>query len=105
MSPLPFRAKHHGLLDNSPPGSSLDVADRRTGRTEQGDDLGRAKQYAAHESDIAEPSREIVEFAAEDQHAAGDRHGGKRNEPGDRTCNRLLDLLKRRFPWETASTR
>jgi hypothetical protein len=105
MSPLPFHAKHHCRFGNSRPASSLNLTDRSACRAKQGYNLGRSKQYAAHESDIAEPSREIVEFATEDQHTAGDRYGRKRDEPGDRTCNRLLDLLKWRFPWETAATR
>jgi hypothetical protein len=83
----------------------MGLADRRTGCTEQSNDLGRAEKNAADQSDVAKATCKIVEFAAEDQHGAGDRDRGKRNEARDRTCDRLLDLLQWRFPWKTATAR
>ncbi len=58
-------------------------ADRRPGCTEESDDLGGAEKDAADQGDVAKATGKIVEFSTEDQHGAGDRHRGKRNEPCD----------------------
>lgn len=69
---------------------------------EQRDDLGCAKKDAGDEDDIHQPAGEIVEFAAEDQHAAGHRNGGKGDETGDWAGDRFLNLFERRLPGQAA---
>lgn len=76
----------------------MGLADRCAGGAEKRDDLGGSKQHAAHKRDIAKPSREIIQLASEDQHGAGNGDSGQRDKPGDRSGDRLLDLLQRRFP-------
>jgi hypothetical protein len=68
-------------------------ANRGAGCTEKSDDLGGTKENAADQGDVAKTTSEIVEFSTKDQHGAGDRDGGKRDEPGDGSGDRLLDLL------------
>ena len=59
-------------------------ADGRAAGTEETDDLCCAEQDAGDEHHIHQTTREIVELAAEDQHAAGDRDGGKPQGKGRR---------------------
>ena len=70
---------------------------------EQSDDLCCAEENAGDQHDIHQPPREIVEFAAEDQHAAGNGDSGERDEAGNRAGDRFLDLLERPLPWQAAA--
>ncbi len=44
-----------------------------------------------------------LRLAAEDEHAAGNGHGCKRDRTRDRAGYRLLNLLQWPFPWEAAA--